>query len=224
MFKVTYLKGFALEKLGRKPEAITAYSSIPNTLSSYHGGLASEKLERLNSPRVMPIGSVTPRLFQTYPAPFRTELLRYAKSKNIDPRFLLAIMKQESSFRANAKSPAAARGLLQLVFDTALKYNKQAGFPNLQAEDLYRPDINIAIGSYYVSELKNEFDNLYEAIAASYNGGEDNAARWLERSRPKDPAIFTSEVGFAESKDYVFKVMGNYRVYRELYTENLDRK
>lgn len=222
--EVTYLKGLALEKLGRKNEAITTFSSIPNILSSYYGGLASEKLEKLNNPRVMPIGSVTPRLYQTYPAPYRTELLRYAKPKGIDPRFLLAIMKQESSFRANAKSPAAARGLLQLVYDTAIKYNKQAGFSAMQAEDLYRPDVNIAIGSYYVSELKNEFDDLYEAIAASYNGGEDNAARWLSRAKPKDPAVFTSEVGFAETKDYVFKVMGNYRVYRELYTENLDRK
>lgn len=222
--EVSYLKGLALEKLGRRQEAITTYSSIPNVLTSYYGGLASDRLEKLNSPRVIPTGSVTPRLFQLYPAPFRTELLRYAKTHDVDPRFLLAIMKQESSFRANAKSPAAARGLLQLVFDTALKYNKQAGFPNLQAEDLYRPDVNIAIGTFYVKELKDEFDNLYEAIAASYNGGEDNAARWLDRSKPKEPAIFTSEVGFAESKDYVFKVMGNYRVYRELYTESLDRK
>lgn len=222
--EVLYLKGFALEKLNRKQDAVGVYSSIPNVLTSYYGGLASEKLERLNNPRRIPAGSVSSKLFQNYPAPFRTELLRYAKSRSIDPRFLLAIMKQESSFRANAKSPAAARGLLQLVFDTALKYNKQAGFPNLQAEDLYRPDVNIAIGSFYVGELKDEFDNLYEAIAASYNGGEDNAARWLDRAKPKDPAIFTSEVGFAESKDYVFKVMGNYRVYRELYTENLDRK
>ena len=71
---------------------------------------------------------------------------------------------------------------------------------------------------------KKEFENLYEAIAASYNGGEDNAARWLNRSKPKEPAIFTSEVGFAESKNYVFKVMNNYRIYRELYTEDLLRK
>ena len=85
-------------------------------------------------------------------------------------------------------------------------------------------DVNIALGSLYIAELKNEFDNLYEAIAASYNGGEDNARRWLGRSKPKEAAIFTSEVGFAESKDYVFKVMGNYRVYRELYTEDLVKK
>ena len=130
-------------------------------------------------------------------------------------------MKQESSFRPTAKSPAGARGLLQLVFDTAVKYKTKAGYPNLRPDDLYRPAVSIAVGSAYVGELKNEFGGLYEAIAASYNGGEDNAARWLNRSRPKDPGVFTAEVGFAETKNYVFKVMNNYRAYRELYTEDL---
>lgn len=225
--EVNYLKAFAYEKMGRKTEAINTYSIIPDNFASYYGGLASEKLSKLNPSlpnRVTKIAYVTSGSAKNYPAPYRFELLRYAKTKNIDPRFVLAIMKQESSFRANAKSPAAARGLLQLTFDTALKYSKQAGFPNLQAEDLYRPDVNIAVGSFYIAELKKEFDDLYEAIAASYNGGEDNSARWLNRSKPKEPAIFTSEVGFAESKDYVFKVMNNYRIYRELYTEDLVKK
>jgi soluble lytic murein transglycosylase len=133
-------------------------------------------------------------------------------------------MMQESSFRANAKSPAAARGLLQLVYDTALKYNRKAGFPNLRPNDLYSPSTNIAIGSLYIKELKDQFGGMYEPIAVSYNGGEDNAARWLDRTKPKDPGVFASEVGFRESKNYVFKVMSNYRVYRELYTENLLRK
>ena len=225
--EAAYLKAFSYEKMGRKSEAIAFYSAIPDNLASYYGGLASEKLNKLNPSslsRINKIASVTPRLLKDYPAPFRTELLRYAKTQNIDPRFVLAIMKQESSFRPNAKSPAAARGLLQLTLDTALKYNKQAGFPTLQDEDLYRPDVNIAVGSLYLAELRKEFDNLYEAIAASYNGGEDNAARWLNRSKPREAAIFTSEVGFAESKNYVFKVMNNYRIYRELYTEDLLRK
>jgi soluble lytic murein transglycosylase-like protein/TolA-binding protein len=222
--EVTYLKGFALEKLGRKAEAIAVYSTISNNLSSYHGGLAEERLSKLNAPKIKLTSSSKANLAREYPALYRNELMRHAKSRGVDPRFVLAIMKQESSFRANAKSPAAARGLLQLVLDTALKYNKKAGFPNMKDDDLYKPEVNIAIGSLYIAELKKEFNNLYEAVAASYNGGEDNALRWLNRSNPKDPAIFTSEVGFSESKNYVFKVMGNYRVYRELYTEDLIRK
>lgn len=223
--EVKYMKGFALEKLGRKSEAVSAYSSIKDSISSYYGGLASEKLRQLNSGnQIQTTSSSSANLTKDYPVVYRAELLRSAKQLKIDPRFLLAIMKQESSFRANAKSPAAARGLLQLVYDTAMKYNKKAGYANLQPDDLYQPSVNIAIGSAYVADLKNQFDGLYEAIAASYNGGEDNAARWLNRSKPKEAGIFTAEVGFAETKNYVYKVMSNYRVYRELYTEDLVRK
>ncbi len=177
--------------------------------------------DKLSANKITRTASVSGYNAAEYPVLYRADLLKYAKSKNIDPRFVLAIMKQESSFRANAKSPSAARGLLQLVYDTAIKYNAQSGFPNLQADDLYQPSVNIAIGSTYLADLKNQFGGLYEAIAASYNGGEDNAARWLNRSTPKEAGVFAAEVGFAETKNYVFKVMNNYRVYRALYTEDL---
>lgn len=222
--EVLYLKAFALEKAGKRGAATTVYESIPNSITSYYGGLAAERLKVLSPQNVKKTALISSNLTKDYPVMYRAELLRHSKPRNIDPRFLLAIMKQESSFRASAKSPAAARGLLQLVLDTALKYNRRAGFPDLKPDDLYSPDANIAIGSVYISELKNQFGGLYEAIAAGYNGGDDNAARWLDRSRPKEAAIFASEVGFAESKNYVFKVMNNYRVYRELYTENLERR
>jgi len=130
-------------------------------------------------------------------------------------------MKQESSFRSNAKSPAGARGLLQLTYDTALKYSTAAGYPNLQPEDLYRTDINIAIACIYIAELLKKFDGFYEAVAASYNGGEDNAERWLKRTNPNDKGVFVAEIGFPETKNYVLKVMVNYQIYRQLYDENL---
>ncbi len=215
--EVKYLKGFALEKAGRKAEAMLAFSSIPGNSASYYYSLASEKRSGNRTELI----SSRAKTNVEYIVPHRAALLREAKKNKIDPRFLLAIMKQESSFRANAKSPAGARGLLQLVYDTALKYNKKAGYPNLQPDDLYSPAVSIAIASQYVSELKTEFGGLYEAIAAGYNGGEDNAMRWLNRSKPKEAGIFVSEIGFAETKNYVFKVMNNYRAYRELYTEEL---
>ena len=218
--EVKYLKALALEKAGNKSGAVSAYSSING--GTYFGGLAEDKKLSIG---VKTTSSASPsRSNADYPVMFRTELLQSAKKFKIDPRFVLAIMKQESSFKPSAKSPAGARGLLQLVFDTAVKYNKTAGYSDLHPDDLYRPATNIAIGSAYIGELKKEFGGMYEAIAASYNGGEDNAARWLNRTKPKDPGIFAAEVGFAESKNYVFKVMNNYRVYRELYTENLERR
>lgn len=221
--EVVFLKGYALERSSRKQQAMDSYATIPNSLSSYFGGLASERLAK-HGAKFQVADSPSAKQISDSPLMFRDSLLRYGKKFNVDPRFLLAIMKQESVFRPSAKSPAGARGLLQLVYDTALKYKDTAGFPNLQPDDLYSPATNIAIGAAYLGDLKSQFDGLYEAMAASYNGGEDNAARWLNRSKPKDPGIFVSEVGFSESKNYVFKVMSNYRIYRELYTEDLQRK
>jgi soluble lytic murein transglycosylase len=217
-----YLKALALQRAGKRSDAMSIYRTISGGYNSYYGGLASEQL--LSSGQVTLTASNAPRLYSDYPVMFTADLLKHAKARDIDPRFLLAIMKQESSFRPNAKSPAAARGLLQLVFDTAIRYKNSAGYPKLRPDDLYSPSVNIAVGAAYIADLKTEFGGLYEAIAASYNGGEDNVARWLNRTDPKDPGLFAAEIGFAETKNYVFKVMNNYRVYRELYNERLERK
>lgn len=216
-----YLKALALEKAGKKAEANAVFASIPKNATSYFGGLAAD---RLAGAKDQTIGQITPRLYTDYPVMFSPQVIKHAKKNKIDPRFIMAIMKQESAFKANAKSPAGARGLVQLVFDTAIKYKDEAGYRNLQPDDLYNPETNLAIGSIYIRKIKDEFGGLYEAVAASYNAGEDNAARWLDRTKPKDPGLFAAEVGFAETKNYVFKVMNNYRVYRELYDENLNRK
>jgi soluble lytic murein transglycosylase-like protein len=220
--EVRYLKAFSLEKAGRKPESAALFSSIAPTITSYYGGLAAEKVNPKGS--ILRTVSATPNNYSEYPVVYQAELLKAARTRKVDPRFILAVMKQESTFRPTIKSPAGARGLLQLVYDTALKYNTQAGYPLLSPDDLYQPAVNIAIGSLYIGELKDQFNGLYEAVAASYNGGEDNVARWLDRTKPKDPGIFASEVGFAESKAYLFKVMNNYRAYCDLYNQDLTRR
>lgn len=232
--EINFLKAYVLEKQGRRDEAINAYFAVPDGLGSYYGALATERLQelvKLDNSRRAELSNRQARLAASalgaasqYPASFRNDLLKSALPRKVDPRFVLAIMKQESGFRAEAKSPAAARGLLQLTVDTAAKYTQQAKITNLQPEDLYRPSVSIALGSIYLAELQQEFGGLSEAVAASYNGGEENAARWLRRADSKEPFVFAAEVGFAETKDYVFKVMSNYRVYRELYTEDLRRK
>ena len=217
--EVRFLRAFAQSRLNKSGN--TPFSLIPRSAISYYSGLAAD---RTSGPNVRLISGVTPRYYSDYPVIYRETVLQHSKKRGVDPRFVLAIMKQESSFKAGAKSPAGARGLLQLVYDTAIKFNKAAGYPNLQPDDLYRPEVNIALGTEYMKFLKDEFDGLYEGIAASYNGGEDNALRWLNRSKPKDPGIFTAEIGFAETKNYVYKVMTNYRIYRELYDEDLNRR
>jgi soluble lytic murein transglycosylase len=229
--EVAYLRAFSLEMSGQKEQAIKAYQGIADGAGSYFGGLATARLQRLGGPakvsaaaREARVVAEVRRAAGDFPAPFRDAVVRASKQQKIDPRLVLSIMRQESGFNPRARSQVGARGLLQMTPDMAAKYAPAVKLSKVSEEDLYRPDINILVASAYLSELQSMFPELPEAIAASYNGGEDNAARWVVRAVHKDPGIFTAEVGFSESKDYVNKVMANYRAYKILYTDELKPK
>jgi soluble lytic murein transglycosylase len=228
--EVLYLKAHALESAGRRDDAIRTYLMIPDSPNSYYGGLATARLgasgdasaNQMAQQRAANVSASIARVASDFPAPYRFQLVKEASKRGLDPRLMLAIMKQESQFKAGARSPAAARGLLQLTIDAANRYGKRAGFTHVTEDMLYRPDVNIALGAEYLNELSRMFAGLPEAMAASYNGGEDNVARWLARSNRSDAGVFASEVGFTESKNYVFKVMNNYRAYKQLYDAKLN--
>jgi soluble lytic murein transglycosylase len=230
--EVAYLKAYSLEQSGRKDDAARAYLAIPDGPDSYYGWLATERSQNLVdkteraevNQRSERVGAQIASAVSAYPAPYREAILRSARARKLDPRFILAIIKQESVFRPLAKSPAGARGLLQLTIDLAQKYAPGAGLNSLRESQLYRPETSILVGSEYLVELSRLFPNLLEAVAASYNGGEDNVARWVKRAKQKDPGVFTAEIGFDETKTYVQKVMANYRAYRQLYTADLVRR
>jgi soluble lytic murein transglycosylase len=229
--EIAYLRGFSLEHLKQTAQAAAAYQSIPDRASSYYGGLATARLRTLDaaSKRAAEARDTGVRrefdaAANAYPVPFREIILRASAKRNVDPRFVLAIMRQESGFRERARSAAAARGLLQLTMDIVAKYGAQAGLKDIREDDLYRPEVNVRVGVEYLADLFRMFPNLPEAVAASYNGGEDNVVRWVRRAGHKDAGVFSSEVGFTESKDYVFKVMANYRAYKQLYTSDLRRQ
>jgi soluble lytic murein transglycosylase-like protein len=226
--EVAYLRAYSLEMSGRKDEAVKAYLGIADSAGSYYGWMANSRLQKLGSEakaaaaaREARVAADVRRSAADFPAPYADVLVRASKQQKLDPRFVLSIMRQESSYRPRAKSAAGARGLLQMTPDQAAKYAPAVKLQNVTEDDLFRPEVNILLGSAYLGELFRTFPNLPEAVAASYNGGEDNVARWVVRAVHKDPGVFTSEVGFNESKDYVNRVMANYRAYKILYTEDL---
>ena len=230
--EVAYLKAYSLERLGNKREAFNNYLGIASDPESYYGGLALERLSAVGDVAAQDVVRQRSQRFReqaeniadSYPAPYSQSIVRAAKARKLDPRFILAIIRQESVFRPLAKSPAGARGLLQLTIDAAQKYAATARLNELRENDLYRPETSIVLGSEYLASLVEMFPNMLEPVAASYNGGEDNVARWVKRARHKDPGVFTAEIGFDETKTYVQKVMSNYRIYRELYTIDLVRR
>lgn len=159
-----------------------------------------------------------------YPLPFLDSLLKHALPRGVDPRFVISIARQESRFQPAAKSLAAARGLMQFIAETSNTTAAELGIQNFRQDDLYNSDTAIQFGSQYLSGLFKQFPGQPQAVAAAYNGGEENLARWIARSRANDADRYVSEIGFAQTKDYVFKVMLNYWQYQTLYDEKLQRR
>ena len=156
-----------------------------------------------------------------YPVPFRESLIKHASSRGVDPRFVLSIARQESRFQVEAKSVAAARGMMQFIPATASEIAAQLNMTNFEQDDLYNADTAILFGSQYLANLFKQFPDQPQAVAGSYNGGADNLARWIARSKSSEADRYVPEIGFTQTKDYVYKVLANFWTYQRLYDAQL---
>lgn len=156
-----------------------------------------------------------------YPVPFRASLLKYAPSRSVDPRFVLSIARQESRFQPEAKSVSAARGLMQFIPATANDVAAALKLARFEQDDLYSADTAVLFGAQYLSDLFKQFPDQPQAVAGAYNGGADNLARWIARSRSNEPDRYVPEIGFSQTKDYVYKVLTNFWNYQRLYDAQL---
>jgi len=156
-----------------------------------------------------------------YPVPFRESLLKHATTRNVDPRFVLSIIRQESRYQVDVKSVAAARGMMQFISSTANEIATQLKLNDFSQDDLYAPDTAILFGSQYLANLFQQFPNQPQAVAGSYNGGADNLARWIARSKSTEADRYVPEIGFSQTKDYVYRVLTNYWNYQRFYDAQL---
>jgi soluble lytic murein transglycosylase len=156
-----------------------------------------------------------------YPAPYRDALDHYCSALDVDPRIVLSLARQESRFNPVAKSNASARGLLQLIPDTAEKLAKEENIDGFRLDDVYNPEVALRLAARYVSDLNKLFAADPYAIAASYDAGEQSVERWIFRSGSRDTDRFVAEIAIPETKDYVAKVLSNYWAYADLYTRDL---
>lgn len=136
----------------------------------------------------------------------------YSTEFNVDPLLVTSIMNVESNFNPKAKSKKGAIGLMQLMPQTAKEVAiKHLNLENYNEKELYNPDLNIALGVYYVKILSDMFNNNTNLVLASYNAGLGNVQIW----KMKNPIIEydPEEMPFKETKNYVSKIN---RIYRTL--------
>ncbi|HEU0154327.1 MAG TPA: transglycosylase SLT domain-containing protein [Arenimonas sp.] len=148
-----------------------------------------------------------------FPLPHERTIRREARKHALDPAWVAAQTRAESAFMAHARSPANARGLMQLLPTTADLTAKRQGIAYRGVESLYDPDVNIILGTAHLRfELDQQGGLPYQAIAA-YNAGPAPVARW-NRDRPGfEPDFWIETVTYKETRDYVARVLAFSVIY-----------
>lgn len=142
---------------------------------------------------------------------------RAADKEGIDPLIAIALMRQESLFDPAARSPADARGLMQLLPSTAERVARGRGEPS-PADHLYDPDVNVALGVAHLADLMRLYGGDPLKATAAYNGGEEAVTRWQQRYGALPPDEFVESITYRETRDYVKKVVANYCAYQQQYS------
>ncbi len=150
-----------------------------------------------------------------YPLGWRTELTDAASRAALDPYFVAAVVREESSFDPQARSRVGARGLMQLMPDTARQLAKGRGLP--AGDDMLAdPGANLALGSAYLAGLMKEFGEPRLAVAA-YNAGPARVREWWKGRATDDLEAWVELIPFDETRFFVRRVMLSWEEYRRLY-------
>lgn len=153
-----------------------------------------------------------------YPLAYWNTVKKTADDNKVDPYLVLAIARQESTFRSGIVSSAGATGVLQMMPATArwlgdVDTRITAG----HVANLKSPLNSIALGTVYIQRmLSRSQDNAVYALA-SYNAGPGNCDKWRKQFPNVSLESFMEKIPFSETNDYVKRVLGNYGAYHSLY-------
>ena len=153
---------------------------------------------------------------QIYPKKYEKYVDKYSQEYEIDNLLVYSIIKAESNFKEKANSHANAIGLMQLMENTAIEVYKNIETQTINVEELYQPEINIKVGTYYFFTLLNKYDNIGLALAA-YNAGMGRVDKWIKEGIIKQDGSDLESIPFKETNLYVRKVLNIYEKYKKLY-------
>jgi len=157
---------------------------------------------------------------QRFPMPFKDAVVQRATQIGLDPAYVYGLIRQESRFVMDARSGVGASGLMQVMPPTARWTAKKIGMTDFKPHQLADRDTNIAIGAGYLKLVLDDFAGSMPMAAAAYNAGPGRPRSWRGQTGGPvlEAAIWAENVPFAETRDYVKKVLSNTTNYAALIT------
>lgn len=164
------------------------------------------------------VGESDPEIWTfAFPAGFGDEVRSNAEKNSLNPHLIHAIIREESSYRFDAVSRAGAIGLMQLMPFTGSNISKEIGYKDYGTNSLYRPDVNINLGTIYLKKVIDSHKGNLPLAIASYNAGPSVVAAWVSRYGTNEMDEFIERIPYSETRNYVKKVLRSYGIYERLY-------
>jgi soluble lytic murein transglycosylase len=130
---------------------------------------------------------------------------KYSEARGLDPYLVSALMAQESTFTADIRSSANARGLMQIMPGTGRRYARKLGIRPFTTASLSRAETNVRIGTQYFKDLVDKFGGIHYALAG-YNAGDARVAAWIRESPDLAADEFIDSIPFPETQNYVKRI------------------
>lgn len=155
-----------------------------------------------------------------FPLAYHDRVLEQARDKDLDPAWMYAIVRQESAFIADARSPAGALGLMQIMPGTGRKIGRSLERPLKNREQLLDADISLEFGSTYLRTLLDQLNGHPVLAAAAYNAGPHRVERWRPAEQNVSADLWIENIPYRETREYVRRVIA----YTTIYERRLGRK
>ena len=139
-----------------------------------------------------------------------------AHAGELEPSLVLAVIMAESSFNEDAYSHAGAQGLMQLMPPTAADIASRMGLVNFEPQHVWEPEVNIAIGAFYLNWLKVQFDGNLDLALAAYNAGQGRVNGWLNDPELSRDGVTLDRIPFPETENYLRRIGQFQHIYRFL--------
>jgi soluble lytic murein transglycosylase len=150
-----------------------------------------------------------------FPLAYRTPLAAQARAQGLDPAWVFAVARQESAFAADARSPAGALGLMQIMPATGRKIARDLNSRLASQEHLLQPERNLHYGTFYLRQLLDQLGEHPVLANAAYNAGPHRVRRWLPEDGSQPADIWIETVPFRETRDYMQRVLAYTAIYQQ---------
>jgi soluble lytic murein transglycosylase len=155
-----------------------------------------------------------------FPLAFASTIEKAAKQTGVPAPYIYSIIRQESAFNPEARSPVDAYGLMQLLPSLAKNLAAENKVNYKDADDLFDPEINIPLGAAELKNLTSRYKQQFILATAAYNANGAAIRGWLNNRFRPDPLEFIEEIPYEETRAYIKLVMRNYVFYQRLLNQN----